>query len=94
MYNISYATFLIYLVCSLCILCLYHLTSLQSSLSLSLSPHPRLSLPEIARRLVELCGSKLVAITDGSQGSVLATKDNVSMLQYTGSPLTILFIMP
>ena len=33
---------------------------------------------DVAKRLVELCGSKLVAITDGSRGSVLATSKNVS----------------
>ena len=63
------------------IFCAFITLLAYNSLSLSL----RLSLPEIARRLVELCGSKLVAITDGSRGSVLATKDNVSIiLEYRG----------
>lgn len=40
----------------------------------------RLSVSDVARRLVDLCGSKLVAITDGSRGSVLATRENVSTI--------------
>ena len=38
---------------------------------------------DLAQSLVELCGSKLVALTDGSSGSVIATRDNVSGLLYT-----------
>ena len=36
------------------------------------------SLLEVARELIRLCGSKLVAITNGEKESVLATRDSVS----------------
>ena len=42
-----------------------------------LLPCFRKSLSELAPALVELCGSKLVAVTDGAAGSIIATADNV-----------------
>ena len=38
----------------------------------------RASVNDLAQSLLELCGSKLVALTDGSSGSIIATRDHVS----------------
>jgi len=40
------------------------------------------SLPEISQKLLQLCGSELIAITDGARGSIIANKQSVSLEFY------------